>query len=171
MPRTLPLTVLFAFLVGCETQEAITSNDNQGPELSVERLRESQTSPIEFEVFNPCSTDGTDEFILISGTVVSSQRFVRNPSGNFVRQEDGAFRAVSGVGLSSGRRYRVLSKDKIISHVFKNGVDIEIFSHTLHIIGQGPGANVIIKGQLQVTFHPDGPATVHVQRNSFECRG
>jgi hypothetical protein len=36
MPRTLPLTVLFAFLVGCETQEALTSNDNQGPELSVE---------------------------------------------------------------------------------------------------------------------------------------
>ena len=74
-----------------------------------------------------------------------------------MRQEDGAFRAVSGVGLSSGRRYRVLSKDKIISHVFKNGVDIGIFSHTLHTIGQGPGANLIIKGQLQVTFLPTVP--------------
>ena len=158
-------------IVGCDSPSDV-SGAGEVPEVSytVARITDRQVSPIEFEVFNSCSTDGNGETILLSGIAVASQRIQVNPSGKAVTRFDVDFRKVRAVGLTTGRKFRVQSEDRIITHFVDGAATSASFRSTLHIVGQGAGNDLVFRSQLQVSFAPDGTPTYRVDKSSLECR-
>jgi hypothetical protein len=172
MSRASSLVALFVLgISGCDSPAGVPgAGEEPGASDRVARIRDRQVFPIEFEVFNSCSRDGSGEAILLTGMVVASQQLQENPSGKAVTRFDVDFRKTHAVGLTSGRKFRVQSEDWILTHYVDGVASAATFRSTLHIVGQGAGNNLVFRSQFQVSFAADGAPTFHMDKSSLECR-
>ena len=163
-------TILLLGIPGCDSPSEIAAN-GEAPEVSysVARFQDRQVSPLEFELFNTCPADGSGETLLLSGISVASQRVQVNPSGRAITRFEVDFRKVSAVGLSTGRKFRVQSQDRVMTHFADGAETSATFRSTLHIVGQGAGNNLVFRSQLQVSFAADGTPVFRVDKGSLEC--
>jgi hypothetical protein len=163
------VTILVLGIAGCDSLSDLAGGEDPEVSSSVVRFQDRQVFPIEFELFNSCPADGRGEMLLLSGISVASQRVQVNSSGKAMTRFEVDFRKTTAVGLTTGRKFRVQSQDRVLTH-FAGGAETSAsFRSTLHIVGQGAGNDLVFRSQLQVRFAPDGSPIFRVDKGSLQC--
>jgi hypothetical protein len=120
--------------------------------------------------FVPCANGGAGEVVELTGTLhvlTTLTTTGNNVSAVIHFQQQG----VSGVGLTTGDRYRATG---VSSDHFTGSLVNNLFTATLaesfQIIGQGPGNNFQYHGIFNLTINANDELTVLHDRISFQCK-
>lgn len=124
--------------------------------------------PIEIIVFVPCAAGGIGEEVLLSGNLHVLFRTTIDSRGGFHSKFHAQPQGLSGVGLTTGDRYRGtgVTQDKFNGRVGSTYT----FVNNFNIIGQGPGNNAMIHQTFHVTVNARGQVTAVVDNFRATCR-
>jgi hypothetical protein len=170
------LATILGIVVGCDTDHGTAPNAATVPaaELGATNTKTRSVTPLTVSLMNTCYNPPVGETVRLSGNLVRSLFFVDTPN-----VESGVdrfrFEGVTGVGLTSGIRYRLHSIGSLRGTFFlpaeKAFAANEI--RILRLIGQGPGSNMLVTFKFRVVVDDFGLVlfirlkdTVRCQRNS-----
>ena len=124
--------------------------------------------PVEIIVFVPCAAGGMGEEVVLRGTLHLLFRTTIDNRGGFHSKFHAQPQGLSGVGLTTGDRYRGtgVTQDKFNGRVGSTFT----FVNNFNIIGQGPGNNAMIHQNFHVTVNARGQVTAVVDNFRATCR-
>ena len=165
------LAITLAAIMGCASEPATapTTDLSSAAELSVIRSNQRIERPVDVFLINSCYNPPVGEGILLSGNVVTTRSDLVTPTGRLLRRLSTRYEAVSGVGLTTGVKYRVIQNNHQTIHVDVGGVH-STATFTFNVIGQGPVANFIGHFVLVIAISPDGTVEHFINRFSIKCR-
>jgi hypothetical protein len=128
--------------------------------------------PVEFTTFVNCINGGAGEWLRLSGSVQFVQLSTTDASGAQHLQELTIQQGISGVGLTSGDRYRTLGVHRSGFNAAYGGSPGEIdVINSYHLIRVGDGALLAVHETMHVTRSATGELTAHVENFSIVCEG
>jgi hypothetical protein len=146
-------TLALALAAPAASQAAVTTN-----------VRE----PLDLIAFVPCANGGAGETVRLSGDLHILFTTTSAPSGRFSTTAHFQPQGVSGVGDTTGARYRGTG---VTRENFNLTVgEVFTFVNNFRIIGQGPGNNLLIHALFHITVNANGVVTAEVDKLSVECR-
>jgi hypothetical protein len=116
------------------------------------------------------ANDCTGEEIKLSGAV-HTQYNARETSDGFRAESGTNYEGVSGVGVSSGRKYRLVGSDRSVTDFRKPFPSRSTVVQTVRLISQGGAPNSSYKVQWHYTMDANGRLTAEVFKTEAECRG
>jgi hypothetical protein len=125
--------------------------------------------PIDYKVMNVCSPD-SDEVIQLSGTLHVHSTSVSDGNGGFHVTSHSNWQGVEGTGLTSGEKYRFISRGK---STFNTSGPLPFTStSTTHnnMVGQATGVIMIVQNQFHITVNASGEVTSQFSHQSAECK-
>jgi hypothetical protein len=153
MRRFAALAVLFGVFVSVTAAQAeVTTN---------------QDVPYSLTDFVPCANGGQGEWVTLTGnlhdkvavTIKANQfsaTFTDNPQD------------VTGTGATTGDKYHATG---VTQYKFSGTVGYEeTFINNFHLIGQGPGNNLLAHATFHITVNANGDTTVVADHFSTACR-
>jgi len=69
------------------------------------------------------------------------------------------YQGVSGTGLTSGRRYHLSDADAVVTQELDSLPYVFTVVSQYHLIGQGPGNNLMLQNSGHVTINSNGEVT------------
>jgi hypothetical protein len=171
MRRALGLAMLFAGLAGCSSSPTGPSTDSAGgvaPDFRATSFTVSQKVPLDLVFFINCANGGAGENVTFSG--VLNELFHVTTNGNrFVLNQHFQPQGVKGVGETTGDVYNAtgLSQETTISGTvgFTHS-----FVNNFKLIGPGPGNNLLVHENLQITVNANGTLTVFRDLLTVTCK-
>lgn len=141
------------------------------PQSSAAPDLDHSSLPLQMSVWVGCANGGAGESVALSGSLrVRSFTMVDGKGGLHVRtqvQPDG----VTGVGLTTGTRYRGTGGTTELSHEAVDGAPATYtLVNNFRIIGQGPRNNLLVHTTMHQTVNANGEVTSSVNATSAECR-
>ncbi len=126
--------------------------------------------PLDLTVFVPCADGGAGEDIQLSGFlhVLISTTVDNNGGVHFSEQFNP--QDVSGVGLTTGDKYRATGLTRDDFSTTSSGLVQFSFVNRFDMIGQGPGNNFSVHETQHVTILPDGTVTVSFDNLTITCK-
>jgi hypothetical protein len=150
----IPLVALLALCLA-------TAGGPPGPALAEAGVTTTNVSfPLGYGVWVPCAAGGAGEVVELDGTLHSVYHVTFDSAGGLHVHSHFNSQDVSGVGLSSGNRYR--SGEASDSEFNANGVQLALelsFEHQLNLIGQGTAPNLRLREHEHLTVNADGSVT------------
>jgi len=126
---------------------------------------------VDEEVFVPCANGGAGEFVELSGTENFVFHSTFDASGGMHVQVHRNLQGVTGVGVTTGAKYRASGSDSI---VFNVDVDDAPFVSTsvssFQVIGQGRGNNFVAHESAHFTVNANGDVTAQHDHFSVDCK-
>jgi hypothetical protein len=155
------LTMLIFALIGTTPSSAqadtFTSNEN---------------SPDTFVMFVPCAANGAGELVELSGNIHVLFHVTFDGRGGFHAISHFQQQGVSGIGLTTGDRYRStwVTQNQWNGKEWNGTVGFEnTFADNLRIIGPGPGNNFLVHRNVHITVASNGDVTTFVDNSRVEC--
>jgi hypothetical protein len=131
----------------------------------------NQDFPIAIDTFVPCANGGAGEVVALSGTIHEVFHVTINSNGGATIKILDNPQGVSGVGLTTGAKYRGTGVTQdIFSLSGNNGQYSETFINNFRVVGQGPGNNFLVHETFHITFNANGELTASVDNISTTCR-
>jgi hypothetical protein len=128
--------------------------------------------PVQLTTFVSCINGGAGEWLALDGSVEIVRVATADASGAQHLQELTIQQAVSGVGLTSGDRYRAAGVHRSGFNAAYGGSPAEIDLITsYHLIRVGGGAVLAVHVTTHVTWNATGEMTAHVENVSIVCGG
>jgi hypothetical protein len=131
-------------------------------------VTENVKVPLLMGVFIPCANSGAGEVVTLSGSLHILVRYSESASGAIHVGSHFQPQGVSGVGETTGDRYRATG---VTQNQFNANVGVEeTFVNNFRIIGPGPGNNYLVHNVFHITFNANGTITAFVDKFSVDCR-
>jgi hypothetical protein len=126
------------------------------------------TNPYSETIFVPCAVGGAGEFVTLSGTLHGVFRITIDANGGFHARNLSQLQQVSGVGLTTGDRYRGTG---VIQDSFHGTVG-EVFTlvTSFQVIGQGADNNFVVHHLVHLTVNANGTVTASINTRTVDCR-
>ncbi len=161
------LITLSALLVGCQSDvRGVT--DPADILFSAATATTSTSVPLDLLVFVPCADGGAGELVQLTGFLLVLSHSTFNASGGFRVVSHFNPQGVSGVGLSTGLRYRGTG---VTQESFGAGPGSTYsFVNSFQVIGQGPGNNFVVHQTVHLTVNAQGTVTAVVDEVRVECK-
>ncbi len=167
MKRILLAALGYTLLAGC-------GDPSRSPLAPGDALRSASTqitnitTPYSETIFVPCAMGGAGEFVTLSGTLHTVFRITIDANGGFHARTLSQLQQVSGVGLTTGDKYRGTG---VIQDSFTGKVG-EVFTlvTSFQVIGQGADNNFIVRHLVHLTVNANGTVTSSVNRPSVDCK-
>lgn len=120
---------------------------------------DNTTSSISLTVFVPCAAGGAGEDVVLSGQLHDLIHVTLTDNGHFHIHSSDNPQGVSGVGLTTGTKYQgtgVSLFDTQLANFFSDDTPFnETSVNTFHLVGQGPGNNLLVRDTFHITLNPD----------------
>ena len=139
--------------------QANTSNTNE------------RTRDVVIQQFVPCANDGAGEDVLLTGTLHDIIHFSVNDNHALIDTFSN-YQGFSGVGLTSGDRYRLNGGGHaLLSFDVNDGFpESDSFITNTAIIGQGRAPNLILRDHSHFTVNANGEVTAVHNNFTIECK-
>jgi hypothetical protein len=117
-----------------------------------------------------CANGGAGEGLIVSGVFHIQTHTTINPNRSMFktliqRQE------ATGIGLDTGDVYRSVGVTQFVDTIpILNGAQTFTVINKLRLIGPGPGNNVQLSQQFQITINANGEVTADVDHSSLICK-
>jgi hypothetical protein len=159
------LTICGLLVLGCEkgTLVAEVPTTDQGFEKSAQAAQKAEVFsenfhlPVEFTAFSQCA----GEVLHFTGAFHWNFHTVIDAKGGFHSVFIANDHNLSGVGLTSGIKYREVGATTEVFNVRGAAPQEGTVTLTLNFIGQGPGNNAINKFHFHYTVNANGTTTVN----------
>jgi hypothetical protein len=128
--------------------------------------------PVDSFVFVPCANGGAGETVHLTGTVLVLFTTTSTESGQFITIAHFQPQGVSGVGETTGDRYRGTGPGFFLTRANLNlaANEVSTFLTNFRIIGPGAGNNLLIHNLFHLTVNGNGVVTAEVIKSSVECK-
>ena len=164
----IPISVVLALTTaGCDAPPTVPVVDP--PLFSATTETSSVRVPIDIAVFVPCALDGAGEIVTLSGRLRGLFHLTLDAGGGGHIVFSSNPQGVSGVGETSGERYRGTGISRQ-THNFIGLPFSDTFVNDFRIIGQGAGNNLLIHSNLHLTINANGEITTFVDNFRAECK-
>ncbi len=139
--------------------QAITSNTNE------------RTQDYSVGQFVPCANNGEGEFVAFTGTIHDILHYSVNDNHALIDTFSN-YQGFSGVGLTSGDRYRLTGGGhSLLSFDVNDGApEADNFITTYNVIGQGQAPNLIFRDTSHFTMNANGEVTVVHSNFVIQCK-
>ena len=127
--------------------------------------------PLDGQVFVPCANGGAGEFVEVSGSLnFVFHLFFDSAGGNHLQLKSN-LQGVSGIGLTTGTKYRMSDSESQQFNVAADDAPNETTSvSSMRIIGQGPGNNFVLHESAHFTVNANGDVTAQHDHFSVDCK-
>jgi hypothetical protein len=123
------------------------------------------------EVFVPCADGGAGEYVELTGSLNFVFHSTFDKSGGAHLQLRSNLQAVSGVGMTTGAKYRASDSEVF---VYNGDLSDAPFTTTtissFNIIGQGKGNNFVLHEAAHFTISANGDTTAQHDYFSVDCK-
>jgi hypothetical protein len=127
--------------------------------------------PTDLAVFIPCANNGAGEVVQLSGPLHVLFHFTISARDKIVIKSHFQPQGISGVGQTTGDKYRATGVTQETTTFDGTGVPFETtLVNNFRIIGQGPGNNLLVHQNMHVTINAKGEVTVFVDNFKFDCK-
>jgi hypothetical protein len=130
------------------------------------RVSENFSTPMSDSIANDC----TGEEVKLSGEV-HTQYSARETAEGFRAESGTNYEGVSGVGVNSGRKYRLVGSDRSVTDFRRPFPSRSTVIQTVRIISQGGAPDAHYRVQWHYTIDANGRLTADVFKTEIECRG
>lgn len=131
-----------------------------------------RTQDVVIQQFVPCANGGAGEDVLLTGTLHDIIHFSVNDNHALIDTFSN-YQHFSGVGLTSGDRYRLTGGGHALLSFDVNDGAPEVDSFHLNVsnvIGQGKAPNLILRDTSHLTINANGEVTAAHSNFVFECK-
>jgi hypothetical protein len=174
MRSPLGTLVLLGCLAACdavptETSESARPADGLFASARTTAFTVSQSIPLVATTFVPCANGGAGELVDLTGRLHDLFHVTRHSDDRLTVKILDQPQGVSGVGESTGDRYRGTG---VSQTTITNGRFGSTFTHidNFRIIGPGPGNNFTVHVNTHITVNANGTVTVEVDHVKVECQ-
>ncbi len=122
--------------------------------------------PVDETVFSQCA----GEFIQFTGVTHMETHTVVDANGGFHSQFTFNDNNISGVGQSSGTKYRRVGAIHSTFNISGSAPLEQTITNSFNFIGQGAKNNTLLIETYHVTVNANGEVTAFVNNSKFECR-
>jgi hypothetical protein len=119
------------------------------------------------EIVNPC----TGEPVQLTGQRHILFHITEDANGGFHAVTHLQLQGVSGTGLVSGQRYKVVGVTRDESYFAPGELRETMIIHRFHIVSGGPSDNWLVNETIHVTFNANGEPTAEVLNFHTTCEG
>lgn len=127
--------------------------------------------PVNAIVFVPCANGGAGEAVLLSGSLHDLFHITLSDKGSVRIKSHDNRQGVSGVGLTTGTKYRGTGVNQFNFGFASHGLPFTFtFVNSFRIISQGRGNNFLVRENTHVTVKNNGALTAFVDNFSAECK-
>ena len=130
------------------------------------KVSENFSTPMNETIADDC----TGEEVRVSGDV-HTQYTAHETADGFHAEAGSNYQGVSGVGVTSGRKYQLVGSDKSVTDFRKPFPSRSTVVQTVRIISQGSAPNSHYKVHWHYTIDANGRLTAEVFKTEVECRG
>lgn len=124
--------------------------------------------PISFTSIVPCAMGGVGEEVEVTGNLLRVEHVTFDETGGFHLVTHENPQGVSGIGSTSGDKYRAVGVYQY--NVYGRVGEVENGEWNFLMIGQGPGNNLQIHFNFHVTVNPDGTVTSSHDNYHIDCK-
>ena len=128
------------------------------------------TYPVDGVQYFPCANDGAGEEIVLAGTARLMLTVSTDSAGGTHVQEILVTRGVTGVGVTTGGRYRLLDLHRSSFNASFGGFPAEYhLVSSLRLVAMGAGSELALRLRVHATVNANGTPTASVERFSADC--
>jgi hypothetical protein len=127
--------------------------------------------PFDEVVFVPCANGGAGEFVELSGSLNFVFHDIFDASGGLHVQVHSNLQGVSGMGATTGTRYRGVESDVDQFNVSPDDAPFESSTvSSVRVIGRGPGNNFVLHESAHFTVNGNGELTASHDHLGVDCK-
>jgi hypothetical protein len=127
--------------------------------------------PFDEQVFVPCANGGAGESVDLSGSINFLFHSTFDQSGGMHVQLKSNLQGVSGVGTTTGAKYRASDSETLVFNVDVDDAPFESTSvSSFNIIGQGKGNNFVLHESAHFTVDANGDVTAQHDNFGVDCK-
>lgn len=144
---------------------------DQPPAMAAAEASTQISQPFNSSLWIACANEGQGEMVALSGTVQIVNHSSQDANGGVHLSMHVRPSAVTGVGATSGLTYRGTGGGLVSQFDAADGFPaVYSMINNFHIIGQGPGNNLLMHMTIHVTVNANGEQTAEVDLSSYECK-
>ena len=127
--------------------------------------------PFDEQVFVPCANAGAGEYVELAGSLNFVFHSTFDGSGGMHLQLHSNLQGVSGIGMTTGTKYRASQSEVDQFNVAADDAPFEGTSvSSFNIVGQGKGNNFVLHETAHFTVNANGDVTAQHDRFSVDCK-
>jgi len=127
--------------------------------------------PFDSVVFVPCANGGAGEDVELLGSLNFVFHSTFDQAGGMHLQLRSNLQGVSGIGTTTGAKYRGSDSELMEFNVSSDDAPFEGTSVTsMRIVGQGPGNNFVLHESAHFTINANGTITAQFDHFSVDCK-
>jgi hypothetical protein len=168
LPLVLGSMVMW-LLAACQSEPIATDfSEREEPSFAAATQTQSSRFPIDLTFFVPCANGGLGELVALSGQLHDVFHLTLDGRGGFHVKTHSNPQGVSGVGLTTGTRYRGTGVTQERFNV-KIG-ERNTFINNFRIVGRGPGNNFLVHENVHLTINANGVASSFHDHFRASCK-
>jgi hypothetical protein len=123
------------------------------------------------QVFVPCANGGAGELVELTGSLNFVFHSIFDQAGGMHLQLRSNLQGVSGVGMTTGAKYRASDSETFVFNVDADDApEANTTISSFHVIGQGKGNNFVLHEAAHFTVNANGDTTAQHDYFSVDCK-